>query len=201
MSSSPGCLCRNAGTSGLSSTRFWMTMCPGMLRSCCCRSVRSIPGTCWTVVLMTKLLCFWLMCPPLAQRSERSPQFVGEQLRLFPGGEMAAPVDRVEVEERRVDLLDPAARRLEDLAGEGGEGDRHVDSRRSLGGATCCGLAVLPVRPRRRGAGAGQPVERDVVEDVISGEVVRGLVVDKGAGHLVVGVCVVVEHPRCERDR
>ena len=32
---------------------------------------------------------------------------------------------------------------------------------------------VLPVRPGRRGAGAGQPVQRDVVEDVVPGEVAR----------------------------
>ncbi len=40
-----------------------------------------------------------------------------------------------------------------------------------------CGLraSVLPVRPRCRGAGAGQPIQRDVVEDVVPGEVAGGL--------------------------
>jgi hypothetical protein len=42
--------------------------------------------------------------PPLisyrsAKRTERGPQFVGEELRLLPGGEVAALVDLVPVDE------------------------------------------------------------------------------------------------------
>ena len=58
----------------------------------------------------------------------------------------------------------------------------------------------LPVRPGRGGAGAGQPVGRDVVQDVVPGEVARGLPVDERAGDLVVGVGVVVDHPRGQGD-
>jgi hypothetical protein len=39
-------------------------------------------------------------------------------LRLFPGGEVPAPVGLVVVHEGRVADLDPAARCLEDLAGK-----------------------------------------------------------------------------------
>ncbi len=46
----------------------------------------------------------------LAQRLERRPDLGREQLGLFPGGEVAAPVDLVEVDEGGVRLLDPAAR-------------------------------------------------------------------------------------------
>src|SRR6478736_6550620 len=59
----------------------------------------------------------------LAQGLERLPDLLGEQLRLFPGGEVAAPGGLVEVNEVGVDLLGPAARSLVDLPGEDGEAD------------------------------------------------------------------------------
>src|SRR5208282_6232865 len=65
----------------------------------------------------------------LAQRLERRPDLGREQLGLFPGGEVAAPVDLVEVGDVGVGLLDPAARSLPDLAGERGEADRELDLR------------------------------------------------------------------------
>src|SRR5262249_24480422 len=133
--------------------------------------------------------------PLLPQRSQRGPQLVGEELWFLPGGEVAAPLDLVEVDEGRVDLLDPAARGLEDLAGKDGEADRDRDLCRSMTDRGGCSSGVLPVHPHRGGPGSRQPVEGDVVEDVVSTEVARGLVVDEGAGDLVVGVGVVVEHP------
>src|SRR5215213_651180 len=60
----------------------------------------------------------------LAQGSERRPDLGREEFRLFPGGEVSAPVDLVEVGEVGVRLLDPAARGPPDLAGERGEADR-----------------------------------------------------------------------------
>jgi len=39
------------------------------------------------------------------------------------------------------------------------------------------------------------------VEDVVPGQAARRLLVDKGAGDLVVGVGVVVEHPGRQGDR
>jgi len=62
----------------------------------------------------------------LAQRRERRPDLGREQFGLFPGGEVAAPGGLVEVDEVGVDLLGPAARGLEDLAGEDGEADREL---------------------------------------------------------------------------
>jgi len=62
-----------------------------------------------------------------AQGSERDAQLFGEQLWLFPGGEVAASVEPVVVDEVvRVGTLGPAARRLVQLVGEhaDGEGDR-----------------------------------------------------------------------------
>ena len=88
---------------------------------------------------------------------------------------MAALVDLVEVDDVRVARLDPAARRLPDLARERREAERDRRGRQRL---PARGRGVrpvgLPVRPGRGGAGAGQPVERDVVEDVVAREVARG---------------------------
>src|ERR1700758_4851935 len=51
-----------------------------------------------------------------ARRLERGPQLGREQFRLFPGGEMAAPLRLVEVVERGVGAFGPAARGLPDLS-------------------------------------------------------------------------------------
>src|SRR5262245_10973360 len=132
-----------------------------------------------------------------SQRFERGAQFRCEQSGLLPGGEVSAPVDLVEVGEVGIDGLHPAARGSEDLTGKRGEADGDCNRRRSLAYRTQCGLGLggLPVPPGGRGAGARQPVQRDVVEDVIAREIARGRVVDECAGDLVVAVRVVVEHP------
>ena len=111
----------------------------------------------------------------LPQRAEGRPHLGGEDLRLLPGGEVAASIGLVEVGEAGVDRLDPAARRRPDLAGERREADRDGDRRRSLAARQRRGQcsSVLPVRPGRRRCGAGQPVQRDVVEDAVPGEVAR----------------------------
>jgi hypothetical protein len=88
-----------------------------------------------------------------------------------------------------------------DLAGEGAEGERDGDGGRGLAGGGGLGSCALPVRAGGQDAGAGQPVEGDVVEDVVAGEVARGLVVEEGAGDLVVAVGVVVQHPGRQGDR
>jgi len=65
--------------------------------------------------------------PPLAQRAERRPKLGREELGLFPGGEVPACVDLVEVGEVGVGHLDPAARGPEDLIRKGGKADWHRD--------------------------------------------------------------------------
>jgi hypothetical protein len=70
----------------------------------------------------------------LAQRLEGHPKLGGEQLGLFPGGEVAAPADLVEVAQAGVAPLDPAARGAEGLAGEYREAGRELDLRGSLAG-------------------------------------------------------------------
>src|SRR5215472_17316415 len=221
MISSPGCQCLTKGASGPMSTRFWMTSRPGTLRSCLWRSVRLIPGACCTVCLISTSSVNapsvqGLMTPlsdedgvlasmravhcQSAQGLERRSDLGREQLGLLPGGEVAAPVDLVEVGEGGVRLLDPTARGPEDLAGECGEADRYRDCGSSLAGREGLGSSPLPVLPRRPGPGARQPVQGDIVDDVVPGQVTRRLAVEEGAGDLVVAVGVVVEHPGREGD-
>src|SRR3954469_12717611 len=98
----------------------------------------------------------------LTQRSEGGAHFRGEQCGLLPGGEVAALVEAVVVHQLRIGLLGPAARRGVDLVREDADGDRDPD---------VLGLEehqlVLPVQPRRRHRGVGEPVERDVVDHVV----------------------------------
>jgi hypothetical protein len=138
----------------------------------------------------------------LTQGPEGCSQLLGEQLGLFPGGEVAALVGLVEVGEVGVGVGDPAAWGAEDLVGEGGEADRQRDLGRSLAGrgGTGLGLSAFPVLPGCRGAGAGQPVQRDVVQDVVPGEIARWLPIEEGMGDLVVAVGVVVQHPAGQGD-
>ena len=94
----------------------------------------------------------------LAQRAERCPDLWREELRLLPGGEVAALVDLVEVGEVGVGLLDPAARGPEDLAGERGEADRDRDRRRSLAGRAQ--PVACPLSQYDRAAEAPVPVSQ-----------------------------------------
>src|SRR5215472_9543821 len=64
----------------------------------------------------------------LAQLLERRPHLGGEEVRLFPGGEVAAPVDLVVVDEvLGIRALRPAARGLVELVGEDADGERDRD--------------------------------------------------------------------------
>src|SRR5215471_10617362 len=100
----------------------------------------------------------------LAERPEGGAEFFGKQLRLLPGGEVAAPVGLVEVDEVGVELLGPAARGPEDLTGEHREADRELDLRGRMSGRKGCGSSAFPVRAGGGGPGTRQPVQRDVVK-------------------------------------
>src|SRR5262245_32767844 len=123
----------------------------------------------------------------LAQRSERGAELLREQFWLFPRRKVSAFVGFVPIDELVEGLLSPTARSTVDLPGE----DRHCD--RDLRDLNCVersapALRRVPVGPRRGGAGVREPIERDVVEDLISRKrllnpVVRPLgefVVEKG---------------------
>src|SRR5215216_1288800 len=135
----------------------------------------------------------------LAKRPERRSQLVREDLRLLPGSEVTAPVDLVEVDEIGIGALGPAPRRPVLLAREDGYGDRDVHA---LGVEEAA--LVLPVEPGRGDPCVRQPVERDVVEDLVprqlAGRALRPL--ESGShrgGRLAVGI-VVVEQPGGKAD-
>ena len=80
---------------------------------------------------------------------------------------MAAAIEPVVMDEVvGIRALCPAPRGLIELIGE--DADRERDG--NVFGVEK-GRLVLPVETRRRDPGVGQPVERDVVEDVVSGEI------------------------------
>src|SRR5258707_11631571 len=83
---------------------------------------------------MTMPSCGWMSRPSgpagvwLAQRPERRPHLGGEQVWLFPGGEVAASVERVVVDEVvGIRALGPAAGGLIELVGEDADVKRDRD--------------------------------------------------------------------------
>ena len=88
---------------------------------------------------------------------ERGADFGCEQFGLFPGGEVAALVDLVEVGEGGIGLLDAASRGRDDLAGERGESDWDGDRRRGLTGRASRGC---PLSQYERAAEAPVPVSQ-----------------------------------------
>src|SRR5258708_24442956 len=120
---------------------------------------------------MTMPSCGWMSRPSgpagvwLAQRPERRPHFGGEQVWLFPGGEVAASVERVVVDEVvGIRALGPAAGDLIELVGEDADGKRNRDG---LGVEEV--RLVLPIQAGRGNPRAGQPLHRDVFPHVLLG--------------------------------
>ena len=132
---------------------------------------------------------------PSAQRVEARAKLVREGLRLLPGGEMAALGQPVVVDQLGIGLLGPALRRGVDLVRKGADRRRQRDA---LGREE--GELALPVEPRRRDRRVGQPVERDVVEDVVAASG-PSAGPSKTRAISVVAAVVVVEHPGGEADR
>src|SRR5215813_2972968 len=132
-----------------------------------------------------------------AERFERRPHLRSEELGLFPGGEVAAFGHLVVVDQLRIRPLRPTARRLIKLIREGAHGDRNLDA---PGVEETAGrmVRVVPVKARRGNRGVGQPVERDVVEDVVHRQPLR-LSVEDARDHFL-AARVVVAHPGREAD-
>src|SRR5580692_4316401 len=70
--------------------------------------------------------CALSACAP--EDPEALPHLLGEQLRLLPGGEVAAAVEPLVVDEvARVGEFRPALRGLVELVGEDADGERYRD--------------------------------------------------------------------------
>src|SRR5215510_3875239 len=98
-----------------------------------------------------------------AQRLERRPEFLSENLRLLPRGEVAPFVDLVVVVEVGIGLLRPAPRGLILLSRKDGYGHRNLDA----SGVEEAAL-VFPIETGRRDPRVRQPVKSDVVEDLVT---------------------------------
>src|SRR5215467_11500483 len=99
----------------------------------------------------------------LAQRAEAGAQFVGEGLWLFPRREMPAFGQPVVMDEVGVGFLRPALGGGVDLVGK----DTHRRRNRDAFGREK-GEVALPIQPRRGDRRVGEPVEGDIVEDVVA---------------------------------
>src|ERR1700742_2502139 len=109
----------------------------------------------------------WFVSNRLAQRSECGSHLGGKQRRLFPSGEMTASVELVVINEFGISPFRPAARRRIDFVGEGAHGDRDRDAPDVEEPSPRRNPRGVPVEPRRGDRGVRQPIERDVVEDVV----------------------------------
>src|SRR5215831_11418929 len=105
--------------------------------------------------------------PELPQRPKRSAHLVHKQLRLLPGRKMRALGKAVVVDELGIRLLSPTLRRLVDLFGESAHSDRDLDASNIEEAAGRKIMPGVPVEACRGYRGVCQPVERDVVKDVV----------------------------------
>src|SRR5215471_5044122 len=127
----------------------------------------------------------------LAQCAASRAELFAEELRLLPRGEVAALVDFVEVDEVGVGALGPASRSWVLLAREDADGDWNGDALHVEEAAL-----VFPVQTRGRNPCVGQPVKRDVVEELVTSQladVARGPVEsrDQPRGWLTITIAVV----------
>src|SRR5437870_2313155 len=105
--------------------------------------------------------------PGLAHGSKRLAHVLGEQQRLFPGREVRALVMRTVEDEVRVSGARPAFRRLVDFVPERTDSGRQRNTARIE--ETSLAVAHFPIEARRRHSRVGEPVECDVVEDIVAG--------------------------------
>ena len=91
-----------------------------------------------------------------------------KELRLLPRGEVAAFGQPVVVDQVGIRLLRPAPRRGVELIGKDADGGRERDALRGKEGEL-----ALPVQAGRRDRRVRQPVQRDVVEDVVARQSLR----------------------------
>ena len=137
----------------------------------------------------------------LAQRPEAVAKFLRKGLRLLPRREVTAFCHSIVVNELRISLFRPTARSRIQLVGICAHCDGYLDacdgkkgdlSRRHV-------VGCFPIKARRGDRCVGQPVKRDVVEDVVPRE--PFLVTGEGARDEFVAASVVVELPGGKADR
>src|ERR1700693_5314256 len=126
-------------------------------------------------------------------RFKRRAEVAHEELRLLPRREVAALVVPGVKDELGIRLLRPALRRLIELLREGAHAGRDGDVLRCEEREM-----ALPVETGRGDGRVREPVERDVVEDVVSRQSLGHSVED--ADDERHAARVVVEHPGGQND-
>src|SRR3984957_658304 len=97
--------------------------------------------------------------------AECGAQFRDEYGGLLEGREMAAVGGFVPIEEARIDPLAPQSRRSKQFAAENAHCDRQIEPlRREIG------REALIVEARRGRGRVGEPIERDVGENMVTRE-------------------------------
>src|ERR1700722_693087 len=112
---------------------------------------------------------------------------------------MTAPGKPVVVDEPGIRLLGPTLRGLVDLVGESAHRDRDLDASHVEETARWQIMRRVPVETRRRDRGICQPIERDVVKNVVAAQPFR-LAVESAGDHLV-AANVVIEYPARKTNR
>src|SRR5215217_1455066 len=130
----------------------------------------------------------------LTKRSKPGTNLFSESFWLFPRREVSALVEFVVMDQVGICALCPTPRGLIEIFRKGAHGNWYRDIFRREKGKL-----VFPVQASRRDSSVRQPVECDVVEDVVARESLRHAV--KDACHHLVTELVVVEYPRGEADR
>src|SRR5262249_25123767 len=113
----------------------------------------------------------------VTQRSKRGAKLLREKLWLFPGGEVAAAIGRIVVDETGIGAFGPTPRRLNNFTGKCGDGGWNVNI--SSGREQVA--AAFPIETCRRDASARQPIERDIIEHVIARHRAGRVTVDRVA--------------------
>ncbi len=112
---------------------------------------------------------------------------------------MSAFGELVVVDELHIRLLRPALRRLINFFRKRAHADRKLDPSRVEEAACRQIMPHVPVETRRRDRGIRQPIERDVVENVVAAQPFR-LAVENAGDHLV-AANVVIKYPARKTNR
>src|SRR5580693_3661983 len=114
----------------------------------------------------------------VAQRSEARANFFRKELRLFPGRIVSAFVELVEIDELVIGPLCPAARGLIVLTRKDAHGGRDGD----VSGVVKAEVQ-FPIEASRGNRRIRQPIERKVVEHIVSRQVACGVSMDGTSEH------------------
>src|SRR5258706_16403700 len=125
------------------------------------------------------------------KRLETGPDLCDKNFRLFPGGEVAALLDLVEVDEFGIRLLCPAARGGIELVREDAHGNRDGDAF----GIEVPFAEIFPIETGAGNPGVGQPGDGDVVQYIVARQAL-GLAVEDAGDQLVTARVVVEEISR-----